>query len=79
MNRIDKFLAKIPKTDREKIFHALSCIMSGNLKNLDIKKLKGISNRYRVRIGVHRIQFEVEKENIFIVDIGRKDDNTYKF
>jgi len=79
MNRIDKFLARIPQADRQKIILAIEAIIEGNIKNLDIKKLKGASYRYRVRAGVYRIQFEIEGKNIFVVDVSKRDDRTYTF
>lgn len=79
MNRIDKFLARIPQADRQKIILAIEAIIEGNIKNLDIKKLKGASYGYRVRAGVYRIQFEIEGKNIFVVDVSKRDDRTYTF
>lgn len=79
MNKIDKFLARIPHIDRQKIIMAIECIIEKNTKNLDIKKLKGISNRYRIRVGIYRIQFEMEEESIVIVDVSKRDDTTYTF
>ena len=79
MNKIDKFLARIPQDDRQKIILVIEAIIEGNIKNLDIKKLKGASHRYRVRVGVYRIQFEIEGKNIFVVDVSKRDDRTYTF
>jgi mRNA-degrading endonuclease RelE of RelBE toxin-antitoxin system len=79
MNKIDKFLARISGADRQKIILAIECIIGGDIKNLDIKKLKGVSNRYRVRVGIYRIQFEMEGKNIFIVSVNKRDDTTYTF
>jgi len=77
MNKIDKFFARIPQVDRQKIILAIECIMGGDLKKLDVKKLKGVLNRYRVRIGIYRIQFEMEGKNISIVGVSKRDDTTY--
>lgn len=79
MNKIKKFLNKLPKEERGKILSVLYAIRSGNLSGLDIKKLKGTSKRYRVRVGAHRIQFEMDKGIISILDVNKRDDNTYNF
>lgn len=79
MNKIDKFLARIHQDDRQKIILAIESIIEGNSKNLDIKKLKGASSRYRVRVGKYRIQFETEGKSILIVDVSKRDDTTYTF
>lgn len=78
MNKVDKVLLKIPKEYRIKILNTLSLIKNKKVENLDIKKLKGLSNLYRVRIGDYRIQFKITSEDIFILDISKRNDNTYK-
>lgn len=77
MHKIDKFLAKLDWKRREKILAALLQIQSGDSENLDIKKLKGVASRYRVRVGRCRITFEVSKDIIKIIDIDVRNDNTY--
>lgn len=78
MNKVDKVLLKIPKEYRIKILNTLSLIKNKKVENLDIKKLKGLSNLYRFRIGDYRIQFKITSEDIFILDISKRNDNTYK-
>ncbi len=78
MNKLDKALSKIPKDYRIKILNALNLIKNKKIENLDIKKLKGLSNLYRVRIADYRIQFKITDEDIFILDISKRNDNTYK-
>lgn len=77
MHRIDKFLTKLDAGRREKILATLLLIQSGNIKNLDIKKIKGEVSHYRVRIGQCRIKFEMTQSVINIIDIDFKNDNTY--
>lgn len=77
MHKIDKFLAKLDTERRVKVLAVLLQIQSGNLKNLDIKKLKGETSHYRVRVGQCRIRFETTKNGINIIDIDFKNDNTY--
>lgn len=48
--------------------------------NLDITKLKGYRNKYRIRIGKHRILYEIIEEKIIIIifNIGQRG-NIYKW
>lgn len=78
MHKIDKFLAKLDTERRAKVLAVLLQIQSGNLKNLDIKKLKGEASLYRVRVGQCRIKFETARNSINIIDIDFKNDNTYR-
>ena len=56
----------------------LSKINAGNYKNLDIKKLKGNENLFRVRKGDIRIIFSVG-ESIRALSVSRRNDTTYNF
>jgi mRNA interferase RelE/StbE len=78
MNKLDKFLYKLDKKTRAIIGRAIILIVSGDFLMFDIKKLKGSSNRYRVRIGKIRIIFEQTKNGNKIRDIAYRDDNTYR-
>lgn len=78
MHKIDKFLAKLDAERREKVLAILLRIQSENFENLDIKKLKGFTQIYRVRVGQCRIKFETVQSSINIINIEFKGDNTYK-
>ena len=41
---------------------------------LQIRKLKGISNSYRIRIGDYRVIFEIYKESFLITKIAHRKD-----
>lgn len=78
MNKVEKLLRKL--SDREMVIvkGLLSKIHSGNYRNLDIKKLKGNKNLFRVRKGNIRIIFSAEDE-IRILSVSRRNDTTYNF
>ncbi|MBU6231908.1 MAG: hypothetical protein KGI45_02145 [Patescibacteria group bacterium] len=79
MNKSDKYLQKLPEKEREAILGILRQIMGGDLSSLDLKKIKGYDNYFRVRKGHTRIIFHLDRNGIpEIRHIGRKDDNTYK-
>ena len=77
MNKLDKFLFKLDKKIREVVKRVISLIISGDFSMLDMKKLKGSQNRYRVRVGRIRIIFEQTENGNKIQDISFRDDNTY--
>jgi len=78
MHKIDKFLAKLDVERREKVLAVLVQIRSGNLQNLDVKKLGGFESKYRVRVGKCRITFEMYNGGNRLLDIDFKNDNTYR-
>ena len=78
MDRIEKFLNKRNWKERALLMNTIALIINDELKNLDIKKLKGFSNLYRVRIQSFRIIFEMENDDNTIIDIYKRDDQTYK-
>ncbi len=55
-----------PETDT-RIANALEALREGFAARLDIKKLKGIKNHYRVRVGDYRILFELMPAKRIIV------------
>jgi mRNA-degrading endonuclease RelE of RelBE toxin-antitoxin system len=77
MNQIKKFLAKLDAEKRSKIILVLGKIVSGELSGLDIKKLKGGDNYFRVRKGNIRIFFIRTDKNIEVIKIDKRDENTY--
>ncbi len=77
MNKLDKFLYKLDKKTRTIIKKVISLIVLGDFSMLDIKKLKGNQNRYRIKIGRVRIIFDKIKSGNRIQDISFRDENTY--
>lgn len=77
MNKLDKFLFKLDKKTRLVVKKFITLIILGDFSRLDIKKLKGNGNRYRVRVGRVRIIFDQTSIGNKIQDISFRDDNTY--
>lgn len=57
MDKIAKALGKLSEEERKQLKGLLLAIKVGNLKKLDLKKLKGRDNIFRVRKGKLRIIF----------------------
>jgi len=78
MNKIHKYLDKLLPKERDLIIEIVAQIERGDMSNLDIKKLKGYFNIYRVRKGKTRILFHFDAMGRTAIDsISRRSDNTY--
>jgi mRNA-degrading endonuclease RelE of RelBE toxin-antitoxin system len=78
MDKINKALKKLTAEERETAKAILAKIDQGNFGTLNIKKLKGRQDIYRVRQGRIRIIYKINVDKkIFILTLGRKNDNTY--
>jgi mRNA-degrading endonuclease RelE of RelBE toxin-antitoxin system len=79
MERIDKILRALKTDERERVMFCLEKILANDISLLDIKKLKGQKYFYRVRTGNLRIIFTKKENDIRLVAIERRSDNTYHF
>jgi mRNA interferase RelE/StbE len=61
-------LESLPKDLRRQMGHAID-LLQRDFKG-DIKKLKGHRNEYRLRVGNHRILFELNGNCITVYDCG---------
>lgn len=77
MERLEKNLNSLSENQKIKIKEILLKIKSGNLNNLDLKKLKGREDVFRVRKGKIRVIFYYKKDKIYILSIEKRNDNTY--
>ena len=77
MNKLEKALAKLRQDEQAVAIELVQKIISNNLKNLDIKKLKGYEDTYRLRKGQIRIIFCRIGGKPIIMNIGRRNEATY--
>ncbi|MDE2102531.1 MAG: type II toxin-antitoxin system RelE/ParE family toxin [Patescibacteria group bacterium] len=78
MDKIEKELKKLSDRERDLIRDILSKLASGRLTGLDLKKLKGKEDIFRIRKGSIRIIYRVVDEEIFVLAIERRKESTYK-
>ncbi len=78
MDKIEKALKKLKEKEKRVVKEILVNIQKENLKSLDMKKLKGRDDVFRIRKGKIRIVFRKSKESTSILSIERKTDRTYK-
>ena len=78
MDKLAKLLKKLTSKESNQLAKTLRALLSGETDSLDIKKLKGVDNVYRVRVGNLRIIFRREKRDIRVLEVSRRDDTTYR-
>jgi mRNA-degrading endonuclease RelE of RelBE toxin-antitoxin system len=78
MHKIDKFLARLDVKLRQKVLNIAGRIKSGNFAGLDMRKLKGPSNIYRVRVGRMRIVFTMDASGVRVLTIDNRAEDTYR-
>jgi mRNA-degrading endonuclease RelE of RelBE toxin-antitoxin system len=78
MDRIEKAIAKLTEKERVSVKSILQKLSQGELVGLDVKKLKGRGDIFRIRKSTLRIIYRIEKEEIFILAVERRNERTYK-
>ncbi len=77
MDKISKSLKKLNKKELIQIKSVLNLLFSNKLDGLDIKKIKGRKDIFRVRRGYFRIIYRFDNGNIYILAIERRNEKTY--
>ena len=78
MDKIEKALGRLSAKERDHVKDILKRLHAKEYSGLDIKKLKGRNDIFRVRKGDLRILYRVQDEHIFILVIERRSEKTYK-
>ena len=79
MPSLKRLLSKFSKEERKIIEFLIEKIISLNWRDLDVKKLRGYQNIFRVRKGKIRIIFTKDKKEISLIAVERRHEDTYKF
>lgn len=78
MDKIAKALEKLSLKEKALTKEILNRLANKQLENLDVKKLKGRNDIFRVRKGKIRIIYRLkERGDIFILAIEKRSDTTY--
>lgn len=78
MDKISKFLKKLDRKELDIVYGIIEQLLLGNVAGLDIKKLKGFDDIYRVRAGKIRIIYSHKSKDIKLIEISRRNERTYK-
>lgn len=68
--KANQFIQSLPPKMRRRIKKAVTCLIHGDVGNLDIKSLSPYPHEYRLRVGDVRILFRADKEMLFIFKAG---------
>lgn len=79
MDKIKKALQKLSGKDQKQFKQLLHLIKQGQLDNLDIKKLAGHKDIFRIRKGQFRVIFRIDEKTsqTYILALERRSDRTY--
>lgn len=77
MDAIKKALKKLSVKERANVKEILAKLASGHTQGLDIKKLQGRDDIFRVRKGELRIVYRKSGKSIFVLLIERRNEKTY--
>lgn len=78
VDKITKALNKFTSKEKELVRNLLLKIDKNSVKGLDIKKLKGRNDIYRVRKEKIRIIYKVDNKQVYLLAIEKRSENTYK-
>jgi mRNA-degrading endonuclease RelE of RelBE toxin-antitoxin system len=78
MDRINKFLQRLSSKELLVAEGVITQILEGNIRGLDIKKLKGQEFFFRARKGDLRVIFWRKGSNVRIVSVERRNEQTYR-
>lgn len=77
MDKIKKFLRKLTFQEQLEIDLVIEMIVSDKVDDLDVKRLQGYWDIFRVRKGNFRVIFKKTSEGNRILEVTRRNDNTY--
>lgn len=78
MDQIEKALRKLSAKERKSLEQLFKLVRAGQLDGLDVRKLVGQPNVYRVRKGDLRIIFSRTGRSIRLIALERRTTTTYR-
>lgn len=77
MDKIDKQIARLSDQEQKWVKDIFQKLVSGSTKHLDIKKLKGRDDIFRVRKGDIRVLYRHDEGDVYVLAVERRTDDTY--
>ena len=78
MDKLEKEFKNLDPKEQRQIEEIFARLKSGHFKGLDIKKLKGSDDAFRVRKGNIRVIYRVKDKQIVLIHISRRSEKTYR-
>ncbi|MEK7614028.1 MAG: hypothetical protein AAB439_04105 [Patescibacteria group bacterium] len=79
MDKITKALQRLSNKERKAVAVILEQLIARDFSHLNVKKLKGYEDVFRVRKGDVRILFKLQRDVVRLIAIDRRKEDTYKF
>ena len=77
-DKIDKFLSKLSTKEVVFIEDIFFKLRNGKYTDLDIKKLEGQTNIFRVKKGQFRVIIQIDNFGVHLINIARRNEKTYR-
>jgi len=77
-DKINKFLLKLSDKELRLVTEVVEKIVRNNMAGLNVKKLEGQANIFRVKKGDFRIIFLKDDLSINIISVNRRNEKTYR-
>ena len=78
VNKIEKFLAKLSKSQRNKLAEIVENLRKNWKVAGDVKPLVGKKELFRLRTGKFRIVFKIMDGEVLILKIATRNEKTYR-
>lgn len=77
-SKIDKFLSKLSKKQFDVVRRIINKIINSDTTGLQVKKLEGQDNLFRVKKGDARIIYFKKDKYVEIISVDRRSEKTYR-
>ncbi len=78
MNKLQKAIAKLPKEHKATFGLLMVRLLARDFLGLNITKLKGQKDIYRLRHGKLRIIFQIRNDELLVLQLGLRSEKTYR-
>jgi mRNA-degrading endonuclease RelE of RelBE toxin-antitoxin system len=78
MDKIQKAINKLNLKEKKLVKEIIKNLLSSKFLGLNIQKLRGHKDIYRVRKGSLRVIYRQTSEDIFVLAIERRSEKTYR-
>ena len=78
MNEVQKVLAKLPKEYKTSFDILMLRLLARDFMGLNIARLKGHKDIYRVKQGRLRVIYRMDGRNLSVLEVGLRSEKTYR-
>ncbi|MBI2039112.1 MAG: type II toxin-antitoxin system RelE/ParE family toxin [Candidatus Niyogibacteria bacterium] len=79
MDSIDKEFARLTEKEKKHVRAIFVQLKEGDQRGLNVKKIKGREDVFRVRKGKLRVIYQLQDKTVHILAIRYRREDTYKF